>query len=166
MAELKENGDDSVHSIVVGMDFSPSSNRAVAFSSSLAKGLNAEVIAVFVKDVDDLAIAIRENISPVHIRHKQLLAKDVANYIHKKFQSISKTYGKNFTRIRLIVENGEPWRAILRVARRVKTPIILVGTRSRSPVKNLLLGSTARKLIEKSSYPVMVISTKRSRRKT
>ena len=110
--------------IVVGMDFSPASDRAFAFSINLAKKLKGTLTAVFVKNYDDLALAIRQEIRGVNLRDRKLLAKEVDHYIQERFQSVCKIHGKDYNRIRLVVVSGKPWREILKVARRVKATLI------------------------------------------
>lgn len=156
----KKKLDASPETIVVGMDFSSSSNRAFSFSMHLAKKMNAGVIAVFVKNYDDLALAIRQDLHNVNLRNKTLLAKEVDAYIQNRFESIYQTHGKNYNRIELVVVSGQPSREILRVARRRAATMISVGTRSRSPLANLVLGSTASKLVHNSFCPVIVVSAK------
>lgn len=153
----KKSTEGSAETIVVGMDFSPSSNRAFAFSVNLAKKLNGILIAVFVKNYDDLALAIRQEIRGVNLRDKKLLAKEVDHYIQEQFQSICKIHGKDYSRVRLAVVSGKPWREILKVARSAKATMISVGTRSRSQLTGLILGSTAVKLVQNSFCPVTIV---------
>lgn len=156
----KKKIDASEETIVVGLDFSSSSNRAFAFSIHLAKKMNAGVIAVFVKNYDDLALAIRQDLRSVNLRNRTLLAIEVDAYIQNHFESIYKTHGQNYGRVKLTVVSGQPSREILKVARRSAASMISVGTRSRSPLATLVLGSTAAKLVQNSFCPVIVVSAK------
>jgi nucleotide-binding universal stress UspA family protein len=152
----------SIRKIVIATDFSRASNRAFSFSIKLAKQLDAEVIAVFVKNADDLAIAMRQNI-PLRRKELDQLKVKVNRFIDRKLQSLLK-HATNDDQIRFVVLEGKPWQEILRLAKREKAGLIVTGTRSRS-VASLFLGSTARELILNSFCPVVTLNEKRPRTK-
>jgi len=143
--------------IVVATDFSPASNRAFRFSLQLAKQLNAEVIAIFVKNADDLAIALRENIRVV--RRDTQLKPRVQAFIDRQFQRLL----RNITdppQIEFVIAEGAPWQEILKIATKKKADLIVTGTRSRSSISRLVLGGTAQKLVLHSKCPVITLKSR------
>jgi nucleotide-binding universal stress UspA family protein len=143
--------------IVVGTDFSPVSNRAFEFSLSFSKRLGAEVIAVFVKDADDLAIAAREQMK-VRRRDLDRLPGIVNQFIDDQFQRLLKKTKTNDVSVRIVKVEGTPWERILKVAQSEKADFIITGSRSRSSVSVMFLGSTAKELIAHSTCPVITIN--------
>ena len=149
--------------IVVGTDFSVRSDSAFAVAVELGKSLGAEIIAVFVKNLDDLALAIRQDLK-VNLRDKKMLAKETKNYIERGFEQLENKYAQGYEKIRFVTLSGQPWSQILNVARKERASLIVTGTRSRSSLKKLVLGSTAAKLIEHSVCPVVTVGEKFSPR--
>ena len=146
--------------ILVAADFSPASDQAFAFSLKLAKQLRAEVIAVFVKNADDLAITMRQNMQI--LRREKKLKQKVKHFIDSKFQALVQN-AKNHHKVRLVIAEGKPWQEILKLAKKHKVDLIVTGTRSRSAISKLLLGSTAQKLLVNSPYPVITLNASHPR---
>ena len=158
----KQSGQgSSIQKIIIAVDFSPASTRAFAYTVDLAEQLSAEVIAVFVKDADDLAIAIRQKL-PVRQSDVGKLKKKVENVLRGKFQSM---IGETRTErdIRFVIAKGHPAREVLKIAAKQKADLIVSGTRGHSLVSSLILGSTARELIVHSTCPVLTFNARSGR---
>ncbi|MDR9466614.1 universal stress protein [Marinospirillum sp.] len=55
------------------------------------------------------------------------------------------------------VEEGTPWKVILRVADEMDADVIVMGTRKHSSLGQVLVGSTAAKTLSHSKRPVLVV---------
>ncbi|MDO6562468.1 universal stress protein [Amphritea sp. 1_MG-2023] len=55
------------------------------------------------------------------------------------------------------VEEGTPWKTILRVADEIDADVIVMGTRTHSAMGQFLLGSTANKVMQSSKRPVLIV---------
>lgn len=55
------------------------------------------------------------------------------------------------------VEEGTPWKTILRVADDIDADVIVMGTRTHSAVGQFLLGSTANKVMQNSKRPILIV---------
>ncbi|WP_299195812.1 universal stress protein [uncultured Amphritea sp.] len=55
------------------------------------------------------------------------------------------------------VEEGAPWKTILRVADEIDADVIVMGTRTHSAMGQFLLGSTANKVMHNSKRPVLIV---------
>lgn len=55
------------------------------------------------------------------------------------------------------VEEGEPWKVILSVAKEIDASVIVMGTRKHSGIGLFLLGSTAAKVMHHSTIPVLIV---------
>ncbi|RTE65742.1 universal stress protein [Amphritea opalescens] len=55
------------------------------------------------------------------------------------------------------VEEGTPWRTILRVADEIEADVIVMGTRTHSAMGQFLMGSTANKVMHHSKRPVLIV---------
>lgn len=55
------------------------------------------------------------------------------------------------------VEEGTPWKTILRVADDIDADVIVMGTRTHSSLGQFLLGSTANKVMQNSKRPILIV---------
>lgn len=55
------------------------------------------------------------------------------------------------------VEEGTPWKTILKVADEIDADVIVMGTRKNRTLEQVFLGSTASKTLSNSKRPVLVI---------
>lgn len=55
------------------------------------------------------------------------------------------------------VEEGTPWKTILRVADDIDADVIVMGTRTHTAVGQFLLGSTANKVMQNSKRPILIV---------
>lgn len=55
------------------------------------------------------------------------------------------------------VEEGIPWKTILKVADDIEADVIVMGTRTHSAVGQFLLGSTANKVMQNSKRPILIV---------
>lgn len=143
-------------SIVAAVDFSPASRRALDVAVQLAKELDAEVIAVFVRDASFLRFAIREGVNISEADSKILKAR-VQSYIDEKFAQLLKKHRNSGVRIRAVTVRGIPYREIIRLAASHSAGLIVTGTRGRNAAAETLLGSTARDLVRCSACPVITV---------
>ena len=161
MKKKQSDGPSSIRKIVIALDFSPVSIRAFEYTVNLAEQMSAEVIAMFVKDADDLAIAIRQNL-PIRKNEVGKLKKKVEDVLRAKYQSLLQDM-KTECNIRFIISQGHPAQEILKIAAKEKADLIVSGTRGHSLASSLLLGSTARELIVQSSCPVLTFNNRARR---
>ncbi len=57
----------------------------------------------------------------------------------------------------LVREGSVPAKEILTVIEEMQPLMLVVGTRGKSPAKDILLGSTARHLVERATCPVLAV---------
>lgn len=55
------------------------------------------------------------------------------------------------------VEEGTPWKTILRVADEIDADVIVMGTRTHSAMGQFLMGSTANKVMHNSKRPILIV---------
>lgn len=143
-------------SIVAAIDFSPASRRALDVAVQLGGELNAEVIAVFVRDASFLRFAVREGIN-ISGADSKIVKSRVQSYIHEKFAALLKKYRFSGATIRTLSVRGIPYREIIRIANKQSAGLIVTGTRGRNAAAEMLLGSTARALIRRSKCPIVTV---------
>lgn len=61
------------------------------------------------------------------------------------------------TCVKLIKDSNHPEKAILQVAKDRKVDVIVMGSRGRGSLKELVLGSVAHEVVSKTPLPVMIV---------
>ncbi|MGE0703000.1 MAG: universal stress protein [Vicinamibacterales bacterium] len=142
----------SYKSILVAVDFSPSSIAAVDRALSMA---HANMLVTLVHVVPSVPFA---HMSPYtyHLSesdHQSLLARDARQRLQDTTSSNAGTSRNVHTR----VATGEPSTEIARIAKDVDADLILLGVTSRGPLGRRLWGATAARLIRIAERPVLAI---------
>lgn len=139
----------SIERILVGVDGSDDSRRALVWAGALAVRLDAEVVAVH-------AMGLIEHLSPE--------ADPVPTASHR--DEIVRIFEEEWCRplddepglrARKLVEDGPPAMVLLRVAERAEVDLIVVGSRGVGGFDELLLGSTSTQVMQHAPVPVTVI---------
>ena len=129
--------DAVVSRILVGVDPSDASRRALEWAAALARAIDAEVVAIHAtgmlerRDRDELAARFEQEwcapLETAPVRNRRLLV------------------------------DGPPPLAMLRIADQEDVDLIVVGTRGMTAEPAQILGSTSRHLVEHATVPVTVL---------
>jgi nucleotide-binding universal stress UspA family protein len=144
--------------ILVGLDFSTFSEIALARAAELASALGATVDPVHVWDRPALTP------SELVVQRENDLQSSLAELIREGAEREMRGFMTAFARSgradeipspRLLV--GEPASALLGELEKGAHDLVVVGTRGRTSLKHLLLGSVAEKLVRHSPVPVLTV---------
>jgi nucleotide-binding universal stress UspA family protein len=132
--------------IIVGVDFSETSERAAQTAMSLAQALHGEVVLVHViapgTDYADPARFVAE----------------VRPAIEEQLQERVKKLAKTGAKIDWGVVDGRPAEEIAAFAERWGGDLIVTGTTGKGGVARMLLGSVADRLLRIAKVPVLVVT--------
>ena len=147
-----------ISKIMVGIDGSKESINAADYAIAIAKRHNAELIAVNVL-TSDIGYAYSSpgvESPPLTIREIILLAEDE---VKKWFDEIKEKADKSGIRFRseIIMAKRSTVSTILDYAEEQNINLIAVGTRGRSGIKKMLLGSVTSGLVTYAACPVLVV---------
>jgi len=159
--------------ILVPLDGSRFSSRALRYAVEIAKPFNAEIIlmqvvypAVPVNETAGMEPVVQ---SPAVVKVAVQIAldkdkKNAANakrYLNKKVREITSQGIKSSNH----VEFGAPASTIIKFARRNKIDLIIMSTHGKGGIVRAVMGSVADEVVRKSGKPVLVIRpNKRSER--
>jgi nucleotide-binding universal stress UspA family protein len=144
--------------ILIGVDGSPPSLKAVDFAADLASKYNAELILLTV--VPHLSpehnAAVEEYARSEHmpVREAELAlttADSVLDNARRKAQA------KGVARISAEPSFGDPAQEIMTVAQDRQADLIVVGSRGHGRLAGLLLGSVTQKVVSLAHCPVVVV---------
>jgi nucleotide-binding universal stress UspA family protein len=133
--------------IVVGVDGSDGSDRAVAEATEVAKRDGASVVLVHVVE----RIAAKGDMAPLHADEPA-----VKERVDKQAADLRDAGVDADVRFESIILGG-PARSIADVAAETGADLIVVGTRGHSALAGVFLGSVTQKLLHLASCPVLCV---------
>lgn len=152
-----ERGTPKIRKILVPIDFSPHSNKAVDYASILAGQFNASIILMHVIDSAPYSVTDTLNV----LEHRRSLAMIARSLLNNWREPLRK---ENLV-VKPYLVSGVVYDEILKKARRDKVDLIVMGTHGRTGLKHVLLGSVAEKIVRLSSCPVLTVRLASSGRK-
>ncbi|MGZ4153281.1 MAG: universal stress protein [Actinomycetota bacterium] len=148
---MSERQTDRVRRIVVGVDGSAASLRAISWAARRAAEIDGEVIAVHaiqpfwmidgIANSEDMALAYKN------------WQEDMERVLEEQWCVPLRTTGVAYRSFS--VEGGPA--ALLGVANREQAELVVVGRSGRSGLSELLLGSFSLHVVHHSSVPIVVI---------
>ncbi|MEO9211411.1 MAG: universal stress protein [Ginsengibacter sp.] len=150
--------------ILIALDYEESAEKIAKAGYDLAKSMNASVILLHV--TADPTYYSSLNYSPIFgfdsFSNLDILQEDAIQQIEKAalgyVQHMKDRLGDNS--IQIEIRSGDFGDNILDIAAELNTDIIVMGTHSRSALDNFLMGSVAKKVIQKSTIPIFIIPIK------
>jgi len=140
---------NSLERILVGVDGSYQSERALSQAAFLAQFTQAEVIVVVA--YNPITKLHRRGLLPSQeiIEAMRLDAHVLAN------EATALLAAKN-VKVRAIAARGDPAEAIVSLAEDEKVSLIIIGHRGLGNIKRFLLGSVTERVLQTSSIPVLI----------
>lgn len=141
--------------IVVGLDGSSGSARALEWVIGVAKALDSEVIAVHVYQLVP-AVAAAYGLAPIPSSDEwqEQLRDEFENEWCAPLKKAGVTY-------RTVFEMGSPGPSLIAIAQKEEADLIVTGTRGLGGFKELMLGSVSHQLVLHATVPVLVIPAER-----
>ena len=127
--------------ILVGVDFSTYSERALLYALSLAEEYKAELTALHV--MEDFPL------------HKDLTA--VTSEVVRQLEGLLPPSARNSNLLKPRLRVGKPYEEIIRSARETDTDLIILGVRGRNALDLAIFGSTTHRVIQKGPCPVLTV---------
>jgi nucleotide-binding universal stress UspA family protein len=139
-------------SIVVATDFSESSDRALQYAFSLAQEADADLTVLHVVDAPQTAGEwVYDSIDMSH------LVTAMTEQARARLAEAIPASVRDWCRVRERLEEGRPFRQIVRVAEEQHAGLIVVGVHSSGPVERFFVGSTANQVVRHAPCPVLCV---------
>jgi nucleotide-binding universal stress UspA family protein len=143
--------------ILVATDGSTLSAPAIRAALALAKRLNAKLTCLHVLASYFPPGAAKAFPPSSNASYRRVVAKESRRAL-AAFDTEARSQGIAATSISVV--GGEPWQAILRIARRRHCDLIVMASHGRGSLASLLLGSETTKVLAHSKTPVLVCRSK------
>ena len=136
-----------IKNILIPVDGSDCSDKAVAQAVELAKIYEAKLNFLYVANINQLAInaALSHAILDAVKNAGKTILTRAENMVPSEVES------ENF------LETGAPAAVILEFEEKLNAELIVMGSRGLGPVKGVLLGSVSQYITERAKCPVLVV---------
>lgn len=148
---VKQPPHEPYRRLLVPVDFSPSSLRAIRHARSIAPG--AEVVLLHAFDVPFEGKLRYASVDDEVIHHYRIVAKQEAT---QKLQALRDLAGLSALGTRLLVLHGDPTFRIIEQEQECDCDLIVVGKHGESVLEELLLGSVTKHVLAESQGDVLV----------
>jgi nucleotide-binding universal stress UspA family protein len=138
--------------IVVGVDGSTGSRRALAWAVEEARYRGDEVVAATVFVYTSVGMAIAIEVVPTPARSVEEVREDTARMLHRV---VDEVVGETDVKIIEEVAEGVPARRLIELA--TGADMIVVGSRGLGGFRGLLLGSVSQQVVHHAPCPVVVV---------
>ena len=145
-----ELGCDGPSSILVGVDGSESSMRALAYAVGLARRQHSRLVAVYVRGFTAALLAVSDRTGGVAEAHRQ--AQDEIESELRTLFLRSCEWGVD---AHLLVVDGDPLAKLSAVADELRADAVLIG--ASASLRHRLAGSLAVRLVRSRRWPVTVV---------
>ena len=134
--------------IGVGTNFSPQSDVALGVAVALARATNARI--------DLLHVVHRPPLYERMVLSEQQLLSDLQRKATEHLQQIASSPAFAGVPIAVHARVGTPFAELLTLAREQRHDLVVVGARQRTHLSDLLLGSTAERVLRKAATPILL----------
>ena len=152
-------GTENRFAIVVGIDFSESSNFALDQALEMANRRDdADVHVVYVED-ELTTPRIPAAMSGQSSETDELL-DNLKRRVSERLEVLARSGAPKIRHVVAHVRRGEPAEHIVQLASHLDADLVLVGTHGRRGLKRLLVGSVAERVVRLARCPVLVVRPK------
>jgi nucleotide-binding universal stress UspA family protein len=141
----------TIRRILVPVDFTETSDRALDYAIELARRFDAAVTLMHAYLVPAYGFPDTAIIASAE------LAAQISSSAQARLNAFIDSYKTSGLAMNAILRDGVPWEEIKTVAEEVHADLIVIGTHGRRGLARALLGSVAENVIRTSNLPVLVI---------
>ncbi|MGK0298374.1 MAG: nucleotide-binding universal stress UspA family protein [Gammaproteobacteria bacterium] len=138
--------------ILVAVDFSDPSIRALQVARDLGTRLNAKLIVIHFVPMRIMDMGMEGGVDFIEEMHQSELAE-----ARIKLEKFIKEHTTSDDEIEHHLRSGEPAAEMNSMATEVSADMIIIGTHGRSGIKHLLMGSVAESILRTADVPVLSV---------
>ncbi|NLT50962.1 MAG: universal stress protein [Ignavibacteria bacterium] len=142
----------SIKKILVPVDFSDYSKKALNFASDFSRQYNAELLLVYV--VEPTVYPADFSMGQVSI---PMMDTDLTERAQTELETLAQKEINPNIKHQVIIKSGKPFVEIIECASEFDADLIIIATHGHTGVEHLLFGSTAEKVVRKAPCPVLTI---------
>lgn len=139
--------------VLVGIDGSDCSDRALDKACELAKETGALVIVCYVIPWSPYSFSTPEENAERHRRREQELETARTRLLQPRVDAVT----EQGVQVESVVRHGHPVRTLIRLAEERNADLLVAGRSGHGSLKARIFGGTAISLIQASPVPVLVV---------
>lgn len=150
--------------ILIAIDYSLSAQKVAEQGYALGKAMNADILLIHI--IEDVTYYASNSYDPVMgfggFVNTDFLGLDIAHSVEIEAYHFLEKTKKHLQdeHIKVAVLHGSIDTILLEEAKKQSCDLIVIGTHSRKWLEEILLGSTAHKLLKHSPIPLFIIPTR------
>lgn len=158
---MPDKKDASKRPILAAVDFSPYSERALVWAARAARSFGVPLLALHVVHDPESAPGYYQHAKNREKHLKRI--EEAADEMMSDFcERIAKKHPKLLGKLDYRMVVGLPITRILEVAKEVGAQMIVMGSRGRTGLSHLMLGSKAEKVVQLSPIPVTIVKNSKA----
>jgi nucleotide-binding universal stress UspA family protein len=138
--------------ILVPIDFSPNSFRALDYAIEVGKPFKARLSVLYV--VEPIYYAVPDFTGSPAMG--ELLTEQMGT-ARAQLARLERQYAKRRVKLQALLETGTAYEAIVETAKQIKADLIAMATHGRTGMSHLLLGSVAERVVRTAPCPVLTL---------
>jgi nucleotide-binding universal stress UspA family protein len=150
----------SIKTILAACDLSPYTQQVLDYAMTAAKGFNSQLILANIinrRDIEAIeyavhrALLVEQDISIAEARHQFILEREDA------LKALGEEHGVPDMIYKTIVRIGIPFQELVDIVKAEKADLVVMGTKGRTNLQEVLLGGTATKMFRHCPVPVFSV---------
>jgi len=152
----RSKGPAGLKSILVPLDFSAASERALSHAAVLAATSGATLHLLHVYDTEDLhgMLPLSEETRAELAQWRRRARRAALDRLQHSLETIADAHGVTAA---IHVVQGTPWKVICATAKRLAADLIVVGSVGRSGIPGMLVGNTAERVLHACESSLLVV---------
>jgi nucleotide-binding universal stress UspA family protein len=138
--------------ILVPIDFSDCSRKALRYAVPVAERFGAQILLLYV--IETTVLPTEVGYVPAEVKRTGIDSVQAA--LEELARRTEQALGTHFVR-QTTVRNGIPWQEITTAARALDVDLIVLSTHGYTGIKHILMGSTAERVVQHAPCPVLVV---------
>ena len=141
--------------ILCPIDMQPRSKMALKKAINIAHQFNSKIILLNIHE--EFVSKKKMVMSRVSVSSLGEEFKKIATEAKNEMKNLMKDLEAENVECEYILRDGIPSDIIIKISNEMKVDLIVMGTNGRDSLSDYVLGSTAQKVVQKSSYPILIM---------
>ncbi len=148
-----------VNKILAACDLSNSSIQAIEYAADMAESVDAELVIVNVINERDLEMVEKVSQYTDKITVSNYV-RETREYRSEEITKVLAASNRDPASYRTVFRTGIPFREILAAIEEEKADLLVMGTKGRTDLEDVLFGTTAQKMFRRCPIPLLSIRMK------
>lgn len=146
----------TVTKILVAIDFSDYTSEIVQYAGRLAKDFDAKLVFVHIFNQRDVDMMNRMPFRIPDFSAEKYINENIEER-KEELEKFADAVDREHLDVEMIVQIGVPYSEILKIIQAKKADLLVMGSKGRSNLSDIIIGSCAQKLFRRSPIPLLLL---------